>query len=530
MNYYLLGILFLLLISFVSKSEPLISEPTFSRLSTENGLTQDTINSLLFDSEGFLWIGTDEGLNRFDGYQNQQVFGPNNEFLDTPISYIFQDSKENLWISDYINGVHQYNLKSNTAQKIVNLRVKYDDQLTQEASYISEDKEGNIILSLDEGVFSYSYVTNKLSIEYSLPDEIIKNVGFVRTHLLSQDILFVGTSAGLYAVVRGKKEPLFISHLHSVEQTIDNMNVKVLYADDQDTLWIGTVEGLFSLSLSQARQFVLGTRSAPEAELRIENRNIWKLGGFNNESFYAVTDKGLYRYQTKSNELQHLFLPSDSRDYISSDVLTDLIIDSNDNIWLGSEADGAIYWSPKTTIFNNVYNTKGGREKKILSHNNIWSLHQQDEYSLWVGTRNGLNLYNLSDGTTQSFLVSDDEKAKFSPSSITSIEAGKDGQLWLNTGSGIILFDSKTGKTFPLKINSVEDDAILKSEIWDIFNTSEGALLLSTVTGFFSYSPDTGKVNKMEQLSASIDPRNAVGFSARLGNYGRWKMPQPKSH
>ena len=60
----------LMLISPVSKSEPLISSPTFSRLSTENGLSQDTINSLLLDNEGFLWLGTGEGLNRFDGYQN----------------------------------------------------------------------------------------------------------------------------------------------------------------------------------------------------------------------------------------------------------------------------------------------------------------------------------------------------------------------------------------------------------------------------------------------------------------------------
>ncbi|MFQ3191878.1 MAG: ligand-binding sensor domain-containing protein [Paraglaciecola sp.] len=101
--------------------------------------------------------------------------------------------------------------------------------------------------------------------------------------------------------------------------------------------------------------------------------------------------------------------------------------------------------------------TLGGREDKVLSHNNIWSIHQQDEDSLWVGTRNGLNLFNLTNGTTKSFLVSDDEKAQYSSSSITNIEAGKDNQLWLNTADGILRFDSKTGKTNPLKISSEED-------------------------------------------------------------------------
>ncbi|MGS2719484.1 EAL domain-containing protein [Paraglaciecola aestuariivivens] len=501
------------LCSFAAHSiEPLVKEPSFLRLSTENGLSQNTINAMALDSEGFLWLATESGLNRFDGYKNQIIPGPNNEFVGTPISYVFQDSKQNLWVSSYTQGVFLFNLATNTAQTILRYPTSQDDQVLQLANFISEDPQGRIILSMDQGVYRYSYQTQEIETLYLLPEDLVAEGQFIRSHLITPSSLFIGTTKGLYGLAIGQNFAKPIRHIpNGIAPSIDNQNVKILQTFDGQTLWVGTVEGLYTLPFNASQSFINEQDTQPQASLKVANRNIWNIALDSPDLLYLATDKGLFSYQVSQQQLAHIFLPTDSRNLISSDVLKGVVIDKNHNLWLGSENDGAMYWLPKSTLFTNVFNIRGGRDKKILSHNNVWSLHQAGE-QLWVGTRNGLNLYHLNNGQTQQFLVSGDEKAQYSASSIAQIGPAENGNLWLNTGSGILHFNSQTGQTTPLQPISSDNEVSIPEYVWDMFVTQSGELLLVFQDGFFRYSQDTGKLDKLEQLSATLNPRKTIGF------------------
>jgi diguanylate cyclase (GGDEF)-like protein len=486
------------------RAEPIIKEPSFSRLSTENGLSQDTIHSLLLDHQGLLWLATKSGLNRFDGHENILIAGPNDEFSDTNIQHIFQDSAHNLWVSTFLGGVYKFDPATNNSELVVDLPHSLKSSQKQIANHIIEDNEGNIWIGMEDTIFCYSSETGQLTRFFTLTDDLLSQGAVIRTLLVSDNILLVGTSVGLYGKDLNSKDYLPIDHVQLANPNTDHLNVKMLYKDKQNKLWIGTVEGLFSLPSYQLKQFLLGLGPMPKTSLNIKSRNIWQLVETQDGLFYIATDQGLFSYDKANQQTSHLFRPTDSRHYMSSDAFKALVLDKQGNIWIGSEADGALYWSPQSMLFSNVYNAHGGRDKKILSHNNVWSLYHQNDDNLWIGTRNGLNLYHLATSQTEQFMVSADDNAQYSVTSITNILPDGDSHLFLNTTDGLMRFNTLTKQRVPLNTLNAEDRAILTSNIWTAYLNTQGHILLVGEVGVFSYHPITGKVDKLEQLTKNL--------------------------
>lgn len=511
-GYYTCSFLWVCLLSvfpYLAHAEPLISEPTFSRLSTEQGLSQDTVNTMLIDNEGFLWLGTDGGLNRYDGYHSIQITGKNNEFADDGIQYLFQDSAGQLWVSTYNTGVYRLNLQTGEAKQIVNTKYAENPDLTQYANNIVEDDNGKIWLAMDQAVLSYDPITENYETIFSLSEGDIKQGGLVRWIWIDRDIIIVAKSTGLMSLNLSTKQQKEIPYLDKTKANPDSLNAKFLYADESNTFWIGTVEGLFSYPLDQLRDFVeKDDTSLTPAKERVAARNIWRFLVLSNNEYYLATDKGLYVFDPEKDVLQQVFRPTDSRDYLSEDDLHDLILDKNNNFWLGSKADGALYWSPKSTLFDRVFNARGGRENKVLSNNNIWSIAQQDDTNLWVGTDNGLNRYNLQDGSTQSFMVSADDKAQYSPSTITQVLKNQGNKLWLITPEGINSFNPENGLTSPLKTKEQTSEKTNNNYTWGAASTEDGDLWFINDDGYFRYSAKDGKVRSLEQISSKLPYHN----------------------
>ena len=505
------------LFSKVINSAPLLSEPMFMRLSTEQGLSQDSINALLIDQQGFLWIATYDGLNRYDGYRVEVITGKNNEFLNIPIETLFQDSKGYLWIGTEAKGVFQYNLETGEAIKITAQQSLSDPDFLQSNYQIIEDKQGDIWLVLAEAIIKYSYQTDSTSTIFQLNSQSIETNEIIRWVQLFESTLFIASSNALIGLDIKTGKSTIIDYLQTDLPNSDKLNSKFLYIDSNQ-LWIGTVEGLYSLPLEETVAFVDQKGALPKSTVHLTSRNIWRFVKAPNNLFYIATDKGLYSYSPQTSQLQHLFLPTDSREYLATDIIRQIIIDKRQNFWLGTESDGALYWSPKTTLFTNIFNARGGRDNKVLSNNEVWSVHNEGNDGLWVGTRNGLNYYNLNEGESQSFLSSTDEKAQYSSAFISKIFADKDNNLWLLAGTSIVHFDTKAKRNLPLKVKNQSDQSLLNNEVYDMRMQPNGDILFYNNAGLYRYSVQDGEVNQLESAKNTLSIKNAVALLPPLAD------------
>jgi diguanylate cyclase (GGDEF)-like protein len=449
-----------------STEDPLLPNPRLFHLDTSNGLNQNTIFDLHIDSLGFLWLANEEGLNRYDGHKVITIKGQQGELLNNPIYKIFEDSRNNLWISTGITGVYLFNPITREIKSVVAEKYLDDPDWMQYADDISEPEEGKILIASNHQVDLYNYDTNEKSTLFTLSIEDAEDNINIRTAFKSGDTLLVGTSAGLFSknLVSNKKTKIEFLPKNSddLEQSHSH-NVKKLTEMPNGKLWIGTVKGLYSLPLGALKQFGLRDWSMPPATIIDDELNIWSLHYDDDENIYIGSDKGLYRTDVSGSSLTFLFEPQQHLEEISNKSVKAIETDRYGNVWLGTYLNGAMFWTPKSTSFKTISNLLNTSNDFKLSHNNVLSLHQENENTLWAGTTNGLNRINLITNEITRFLTSNDETNIYDQSYIRQIISLNEDELWLNTGNGIRIFDIKTSK--------LNDLADLETDVLALFES-----------------------------------------------------------
>ncbi|NVJ50696.1 MAG: EAL domain-containing protein [Gammaproteobacteria bacterium] len=466
--------------------------------STREGLSQSVVWEIERDRDGYLWLGTEEGVNRFDAYRLGAVPGPDGLFNARYVGLIHRDREDYLWISVAPNLNYRLSPDGDqyTLMTLPQRTPENNERNELEAAF--EADSGDLWLINYEEAFRYDYGEQRLESVVTRKDiwpEEFNNKVFRAVYKFNHYLL-LATTAGLYAVDLRDQSVIPIKHQPIEILNDEQNNVKGLFKLPDGALYVATVSGL--TKIDQNKLFsALTTGQKPLFKFVNKELNIWDIELLNGDTWVA-TDDGLY--QLENDQLEFTFRFSDLPFNLFDNDIIKLKGDREGNLWLGSREDGFFKWFPNNAIVDVISNVRG--KKKMLPSNLARVIKKEGE-QLLIGTSHGLSSYSMSTGDTNTIYEVDDERAPFTTADTYQI-VRLDNYYWVHRNDGIKLLDVATMQesSRPLPEKTIE---VLKEPIWSSQKLSDHEVLILQNKKGAIFDSRSGQIKEVESLSVRED-------------------------
>jgi len=416
----------------------------FENLSIPQGLSNPTINSICEDKYGFLWLGTDDGLSRYDGYEFKVYKNNPSDSTSLPGNTIYAISEDNngdLWIGGN-NVLVKYDRKKDT---FIRVKVDRGQNLNQPIIYkILIDKHNNIWVGTDAfGVhlLNPEKMTTK-RIPFILNNEEIFN-GYVYSIIetSNQEILALDYGAGVFYY---NKEANNFQLYNNLSNEKTRGGLLVLHEDEFNNIWIGGEESLLiynrnNKNLEKVEQF---SRPAGSSLTKGIINILKDKAGF---LWLATLDEGLYRYNPVDNKFFHFSRNSINKNGIKSTGILSLFQDSFGNIWIGTRLDGLYKVDPNKQPMNVI--RIPDKLKTNSPADKITAVTKSEKYDdVAIGTA-GLGVFwkNIQDDSYKNFKFEKNSNS-ITSNNISSLTIDAENNLWIGTDAGLNQINPISGK------------------------------------------------------------------------------------
>lgn len=476
MRIYLL-LLFVLMITRAQATNVI-----FDRITMDSGLSSSSVTSILKDRTGYVWVGTTEGLNRYDGY-TFKVFLPvpdcPESIQSSSIDKLFEDSDGGIWIFFSSGGISRYDRGSDTFLNFTKEWLRQQLRVYGSPTCFSASVPGHIFIGTENGMLEYDAKEKKL-VRLSPAGSVVSSSPVNCLYSAPDHSFWVGTLAGfsLYDKETNHFQDYTIRTNDREDINAGNLNgVNAIYIDRFDYMWLGTGrEGAFrSLDMGEREIFQSVGREDTRVYQFLEtgdgdfwighNKGVSLISRMNRlalrcEHFFdrpedleptgecqvrsifeskdgtvwfddSRFNQGLFYYSPKERKMGQLRNVPEDAHSISSNQITCLFLDDSDHLWAGHSTYGVSHADLTPSLFRY---TLGYTEKENLSSLHILAVYEDSDLNLWVATSRGLDRINHKTSRVGMRFTFSPRK---SPSSLSgkiigSIREDSERNLWIS--------------------------------------------------------------------------------------------------
>ncbi|TMN72051.1 hypothetical protein CWB85_08645 [Pseudoalteromonas sp. S1727] len=477
------------------------------RLSPSEGLSQSYVSNMLIDNSGYLWLATEGGLNRYDGYQVVHIAGPNGELDEAIIDVIYQDPAGYIWISSLVAGLFRYDPSTDSYQQFLSKPISEEQVLSQSVFTMLATDDKSLWIGRGWDFARLDLATGQIETIFELPEERTRGT-MIRNLLHYKDYIFIAASSGAYVYHISTGQYRKLEHLSKEPEHAYQNYVKSLAIGENEQLYVGAVRGLYQVDISDLptmfeRPDIPFTNKTILADL-----NVWKI--INEHGTLELgTDKGLFKLNLTTGELIKNKRLEESKYSLSDSSILDIVKDKNGAMWAATKSDGAFYLPYDNYHFENVNASMLTGDG--LSHPSIWGI-TEFENKLWLATHNGLTAVDLKTNQGQVFLkdyLADLFTTEFNVYKITPYK----NRLWLHTNRGIFSFDPQSHEVFPAKTADPSQQHLITGWVHGSTLMPTGDLFyVHSDHGMFVYNVDSQIITPLGGEFESFEPFLAYGF------------------
>jgi diguanylate cyclase (GGDEF)-like protein len=497
-------------ISFLFSMQLCAQKTPFQFIAAGSGQIHRPVTVVQQDQQGFIWVGTQDGLLRFDGYDFKtfsHIADDPNSLPGNYIQNLFVDSQGGLWISTWRDGLAQYHEETESFTRYQHDPDDLNSLSNNDVMAVIEDKDGDLWIATLGGGLNRFDRKNQRFTHYRHDPLQPKSISDDFLYTLLQDkqgVLWIGAqNGGLNRFDYSTETFKHYKHQEGIPKSLSHNKVYTLFETVDGKLWVGTRGGGLNLFEPNTETFQRFQHNLND-DTSISSDLVFSITSHDDSSLWVGTrDQGLNRLDRKSGRFTRFKEDRGRKHSLQSDFVYSLMQDDHNTIWIGLLSGGLSKLDPKSARFGLMKHD--ATDPNTLPSGNISSIFEDSQGIVWIGGDNGLVRYDQSNEMYTHYQYSDDDPLGLSGKIVRAIFEDSKKRLWIGTtDQGLNRFDAKQQRFIHYRHQADDSDSLSSNNISVVHEDNQGMLWVGTENGLNKFDPEQNKFTRFIHEKDSV--------------------------